>query len=373
MLSSACLAVHGYLVGFAGESGEGVIGDQHLVVTAQWLAAMVADPVNPVLPVIDVALGTLPGHNRSSRLLARHGILTPQCLQRQLMKPLPPFTDAGIHIVVRVGALDHDPDLRGAALRTDVTGMNFLTCEDDVEIDRINALVPPARDIPVTLYQIGPLPAARRILDHVLDVIAFLAHRIRQRDHRLVPRDNVELVRVAITVAVFRRTIRNNPEGLIADAGQAQPEGRVHACLDAGFPGIPTALTERVEQPYPGHPGKRALHGGLQPPRYFVLRFDLLLEPDRQREARGPMCPVIFFRLSRGQGLQLERLVSVRREPGHRSRLDPEILEDSPAVNVSPAHWELEPQQFDHVQNERVILIGAELDPLNVQLKSVAI
>jgi len=77
MLSSTCLAVHGYLAGFAGESGEGVIGDQHLVVTAQWLAAMVADPVDPVLPVVDVALGAFPGHNRSLHLIAGHGILRP--------------------------------------------------------------------------------------------------------------------------------------------------------------------------------------------------------------------------------------------------------------------------------------------------------
>lgn len=126
MLSSACFTVHGYLAGFAGESSEGSIGDQDLIVSAQRLAAMVADPVNTVLPVIDVALGAFPGHNRSSRLIASHGILAPQCLQRQLMKPLPLVTDAGIHFVVGIGALYHDPDLSGAALRTDVTGMNFL-------------------------------------------------------------------------------------------------------------------------------------------------------------------------------------------------------------------------------------------------------
>jgi hypothetical protein len=34
MQSSACLAVHGYLTGFAGERSEGVIGDQDLIVTA---------------------------------------------------------------------------------------------------------------------------------------------------------------------------------------------------------------------------------------------------------------------------------------------------------------------------------------------------
>ena len=123
MLSSTCLAVHGYLAGFAGKSSEGVIGDQNLVMTAQRLTAMVADPVNPVLPVIDVALGAFPGHNCSSCLLARHGILASQCLQCQLMKPLPLVTDAGIHLVVGIGALDHDPDLRGAALRADVTDL----------------------------------------------------------------------------------------------------------------------------------------------------------------------------------------------------------------------------------------------------------
>ena len=80
MLSSTCLAVHGYLAGFAGKNSKGVIGNQNLVMTAQRLTAMVADPVNPVLPVIDVALGAFPGHNRSSCLLARRRILTPQCL-----------------------------------------------------------------------------------------------------------------------------------------------------------------------------------------------------------------------------------------------------------------------------------------------------
>jgi hypothetical protein len=34
MPSPACLAVHGYLAGFAGESSERVIGDQDLIVTA---------------------------------------------------------------------------------------------------------------------------------------------------------------------------------------------------------------------------------------------------------------------------------------------------------------------------------------------------
>ncbi len=66
MLSPTCLAMHGYLAGFARERSEGVIGDQDLIVTAQRLAAMVADPVDTVLPIVDVALGAFPGHNGPS-------------------------------------------------------------------------------------------------------------------------------------------------------------------------------------------------------------------------------------------------------------------------------------------------------------------
>ena len=63
MLSSARPAVNGYPAGSA-RSGEGIVGDQHLVIPAQRFAAMVADPVDTVLPVFDVALGAFPGHNR---------------------------------------------------------------------------------------------------------------------------------------------------------------------------------------------------------------------------------------------------------------------------------------------------------------------
>jgi hypothetical protein len=126
MLSSACPAVHGYLAGFARRSCESVISDQYLVTAAQWLAAMVADAVDPVLPV---ALGALPGHAclpRLSAWLPCRRIPPPQCLQRQLTKPLPLAVDAGIHLIIGEGALDHDPHLCGTALRADATAMNFL-------------------------------------------------------------------------------------------------------------------------------------------------------------------------------------------------------------------------------------------------------
>ncbi len=66
MTSPTCPAVHGYLAGFARERGESVISDQYLVMAAQRLAAMVADPVDTVLPIVDVALGAFPGHNGPS-------------------------------------------------------------------------------------------------------------------------------------------------------------------------------------------------------------------------------------------------------------------------------------------------------------------
>lgn len=64
MLSPTCPAVHGCLAGFARNSSEGVVGNQDLVVAAQRLAAMMADPVDPGRPIPSVALDAFPGHNR---------------------------------------------------------------------------------------------------------------------------------------------------------------------------------------------------------------------------------------------------------------------------------------------------------------------
>src|SRR5438067_187696 len=99
---------------------------------------MVAHPVDPAPPVFHVAFGAFPGHSRlpaPSAQLAWRRILTPQCLLRQIMEPLPLVTDAGIHLVIGVCALDDDPDLGGAALRADATAMQFLTGKNDVKIN----------------------------------------------------------------------------------------------------------------------------------------------------------------------------------------------------------------------------------------------
>lgn len=60
VLSFARPAMHGDQTGSAGKRDECVIGDQHLVIAAQRLAAMVTDPVDAVPPVLDVALDAFP-------------------------------------------------------------------------------------------------------------------------------------------------------------------------------------------------------------------------------------------------------------------------------------------------------------------------
>src|SRR5579859_4067988 len=115
---------------------------------------MMAESVDPVLPVFDVALGAFPVHDRLPSLsvrLACSRILTPECLQRQITEPLPFIPDADIHLVIGIGALDHDSNLRGPALRTDVAAMNFFAGKDYVKINGIDTIISPTSDIPVTL------------------------------------------------------------------------------------------------------------------------------------------------------------------------------------------------------------------------------
>src|SRR4029077_11917353 len=97
------------------------------------------------------------------------------------------------------------------------------------------------------------------------------------------------------TVAVLRPAIRDDPDGLVADAPKAQPEAHVHARLNTGRTRIPSVFTKRVEQPYSGYAGKRSPHGRLEPSRYFIVGIDLTRKPDRKRLPRCLAFLIVSF------------------------------------------------------------------------------
>src|SRR5260370_42637154 len=81
---------------------------------------------------------------------------------------------------------------------------------------------------------------------------------------------------------------------------------------------------------------------------------------------------IFSFLVRRREPGQLKRTASFRYESAYRPGQDADSLKNSPVANFPPAHRKLEPQQFYHLQTERLVLIRAQLEPLNVQLKSVA-
>ena len=66
----------------------------------------------------------------------------------------------GLHLVVGVGAMDHDRDLGLPLHRADAAAMDFLSGQHHVELDRVNAVVASPCDVPVSLHVVGWAAAA---------------------------------------------------------------------------------------------------------------------------------------------------------------------------------------------------------------------
>ena len=122
--------------------------------------------------------------------------------------------------------------------------MKFFAGKNNMEIDRINTLISPANDVPVALHQISPPTAARRIFNHVLYVISFLAHGVSKGYDRFVVRDygnsSAKLSR-SLSSAARSGTTR---EASVTDARQAQPEVDLHTCSDGNSPSRHSAFAE---------------------------------------------------------------------------------------------------------------------------------
>ena len=83
-------------------------------------------------------------------------------------------------------------------------------------------------------------------------------------------------------------------------------------------------------------------------------------------------CPgLILFLVSGGQPFQFDKPAAFPEQPDRRPRLGAHVVAKPPGMYFSPAHRKLQPQQFDHPQAERLILVRAELDPLDIQLEPV--
>ena len=96
LLFSAFPAVNGHLTGSARRSVKRIVGDQHLVIPAQRFAAMVADPIDFILPVFDVALGAEVAKRMKlhlgQRIILAHGIEEKSILNHDTT----PFTVVGV-------------------------------------------------------------------------------------------------------------------------------------------------------------------------------------------------------------------------------------------------------------------------------------
>src|SRR5437660_3160682 len=285
----------------------------------------------------------------------RHIVQVPPCLLHALE-----------HAVVGEGAADLDPHVRAPCLGPDVARVPLLAGQDEVPVDRVHALVVATGDVPVPLHDVGPSAAARRVVQHALDVVAGPGERVGQGDDRPVVRDYPVLAGGGIALAVSSSTIGIDPDRLVADAGQAQAEVRLDPCLDTDGVGDVTVLAQRVVRPYPVRPREGSVQGRLEVSGQVVVCFDLVLELDQHRQAA-----LLALLVTERQMLPLQRpdlLAGFRHAPDGY----PDHLVVVP-FDIPPGDRAVDPEDVDRVEAARIVAVPPDLGPLDVDSASMPV